>query len=76
MPINAEALNLVKVSGITGDNIANDMATMAEQAPEGSMLVFTYLPPSGVVKEGELIPSVILVLKPHQTQRALIEDTE
>lgn len=68
MNINQRALEAIRGSEITGTNLANLFERMATGittvGSPGGLLILSYIDPINMPKEGELVPTLTLALKP------------
>lgn len=68
MVINQKALNTIRGSAITGPNLADLFEKMAKGVETvgspGGLLILSYIDPVNMPKEGELVPTITLALKP------------
>lgn len=72
MNINQKALKAIRDSGISGPRLADlfekmSVGTKAVGSP-GGLLILSYIDPVNMPKEGELVPTITLALKPFTTR--------
>jgi len=72
MDINFLALEAIRCSQITGARLAGVFEKMATGTKavgsSGGLLILSYIDPANMPKEGELVPTVTLALKPFTTR--------
>ena len=68
MKINQQTLKAIRDSAITGGNLADlfeKMATGIETVDSpGGLVILSYIDPTKMPTEGELVPTLTLALKP------------
>ena len=68
MKINKQALEAIRKSAISGENLANLFEKMASGieavGSPGGLLILSFIDPTSMPEEGELIPTITAALKP------------
>jgi len=78
MEINQQALDAIRGSAITGENLAQLFEKMAAgietvRSP-GGLLILSYIDPKSMPAEGELVPTLTLALKPFTLRQPASEE--
>lgn len=72
MTINQKALRAIRDSAIDGPNLGNLFEKMSAGTEavgsSGGLLILSYIDPASMPKEGELVPTITLALKPFTTR--------
>lgn len=68
MNINKQALEAIRRSAISGENLVKLFEKMASGietvGSPGGLLILSYIDPTNMPEEGELVPTITVALKP------------
>lgn len=80
MKINQQALNAIRGSAITGENLAQLFEKMAAGVETvgspGGLLILSYIDPKSMPAEDELVPTLTLALKPFTLRQPAPEEKQ